>query len=280
METGQKTFQTNSNLDKLRNNTLSIQVSLSGLSFCILNTETNAITYCNAINFDKILNPTEVLNELKHHIHTIDVLQQDFDSVHLIHENELSTLVPKPLFNEDFLADYLKFNSKILSNDYITHDDLAQGDIVNVYVPYVNINNFIYDTYGAFEFNHYSTILLNTLFAIHKNNSEAIMYINIANKHFEVTVLEGNKIVLYNTFEYQSKEDFIYYILFTAEQLQLNPDKFSLILIGSITENDDLYDMTYTYIRHVSIHESDCSYTLETPNEKAFNTNFILQNSF
>ena len=63
-----------------------------------------------------------------------------------------------------FLADYLKFNSKILSNDYITHDDLAQGDIVNVYVPYVNINNFIYDTYGAFEFNHYSTILLNTLF--------------------------------------------------------------------------------------------------------------------
>ena len=280
METGQKTFQTNSNIDKLRNNTLSIQVSLSGLSFCILHTESNTITYCNAITFDKILNPKEVLNQLKHHIHEIEVLQQDFDAVRLIHENELSTLVPKPLFNEDFLADYLKFNSKILSNDYITHDDLVQGDIVNVYVPYVNINNFIYDTYGAFEFNHYSTILLNTLFALHKNNSEAIMYINIANKHFEVTVLEGNKLVLYNTFEYQSKEDFIYYILFTAEQLQLNPDKFSLVLMGDIAKTDDLYDIAYTYIRHVSIHESDLSYIIETDNEKAFNTNFILQNSF
>ncbi|MEZ4781999.1 MAG: DUF3822 family protein [Flavobacteriaceae bacterium] len=145
---------------------MSIQVSLSGLSFCILNTESNAVIHFSSISFDKTLNPRDVLEALKNHLSATKDLQQNFNTVRLIHENELSTLVPKLLFNEDNLADYLKFNAKILSNDYITHDDLSQGDIVNVYVPYVNINNFLYDAYGTFEYNHYSTILLNAIFGL------------------------------------------------------------------------------------------------------------------
>jgi len=280
METGQKTFQTNSNIDKLLNNTLSIQVSLSGLSFCILNTETNSLTYNQSVIFDKPLNPSDVLEKLKLHINNNEVLQQDFDSVQLIHENELSTLVPKPLFNEEFLADYLKFNSKILSNDYITHDDLSQGDIVNVYVPYVNINNFVYDKYGVFEFNHYSTILLNSLFKIHKNKTERSMYVNVTNNHFEIIVIESNKLILYNTFEYSTTEDFIYYILFTAEQLKLNPEEFPLILLGAISEENDLFKTAYTYVRHVSIYKNTPSFTLENENSETLQSNFVLQNSF
>jgi len=279
METGQKTFQTNSKIDKLLNNTLSIQASLSGLSFCILNTETNVICFYNTILFGKTLNPSEVLDQLRHAINTTEVLQQDFESVKLIHENELSTLVPKPLFDEDHLADYLKFNSKILSNDYITHDDLIKGDIINVYVPYVNINNFIYDTYGTFEFNHYSTLLLNAIFAIHKNKSKTTMYVNVALNHFEIMVLESNKLILFNTFEYHTKEDFIYYILFTSEQLQLNPEEFPLVLIGDVTENDELFEIAYTYIRNVNTNKNTNSYGLEIENITSFKTNFVLQNS-
>lgn len=279
METGQKTFQTNSNIDKLLNNTLSIQVSLSGLSFCILNTETNALIFNQSIAFDKPLNPTDVLKQLKLFINSNEILQQDFDSVQLIHENELSTLVPKPLFNEEFLADYLKFNSKILSNDFITYDNLAQGDIVNVYVPYVNINNFIYENYGVFEYNHYSTILLNSLFALHKNKVEKTMYVNVTDNHFEIIVIEGNKLLLYNTFEYNTKEDFIYYVLFSAEQLKLNPEEFPLILIGAISKENDLFKTAYTYVRNVSIHKSTPNFTFETKNNEDIQNNFVLQNS-
>ena len=280
METGQKTFQTNSNIDKLLNKILSIQVSLNGLSFCILNTESNSLTHYSNIKFDKVLSPNDVLYQLKTHLSTNKVLQQDFEKVHLIHENELSTLVPKPLFNEDHLADYLKFNNKILSNDYITHDELAQNDIVNVYVPYVNINNFLYDAYGTFEFNHFSTLLLNTIFLIHKGKKETTMYINISENHFEIIVMNGTKLTLYNTFEYQTKEDFIYYILFTAEQLELNPENFPLVLVGNISENDNLYNMAYTYIRHVSIHDTELSFSLDFENRQAFKSNFVLQHSF
>ena len=90
METGQKTFQTNSNIDNILNNTLSIQVSLSGLSFCILNTETNTLIHYSNVSFDKILNPTEVLIQLRNHLSTNKILQQDFNNVRLVHFHELS----------------------------------------------------------------------------------------------------------------------------------------------------------------------------------------------
>jgi len=280
METGQKTFQTNNSIEKILNNTLSIQVSLSGLSFCILNSQANTLTYFSSISFDKTLNPREVLDELKTHLSTNKVLLQDFNAIRLIHENEISTLVPKSLFNEDNLADYLKFNAKILSNDYITYDELAQADIINVYVPYVNINNFLYDTFGTFEFNHYSTILLNAIFELHKDKNEITMYVNIAKQHFEIIVIKGNNLILYNTFEYSTKEDFIYYILFTAEQLELDPETFPLVLIGNVSENDNFYNIAYTYIRHVSVYKNRLEYTLEIENDEAFRNNFVLQNSF
>ena len=51
--------------------------------------------------------------------------------------------------------------------------------------------------------------------------------------HFEIIVIANKKLQLYNTFQFTSKEDFIYYVLFTAEQLKLNPEKFELLLLGS-----------------------------------------------
>lgn len=230
---------------------LSIQISLSGLSFCILQRDTKTITFLKDYNFDRKLNPHEVLDKVKHFFNTESFLQSSFTNVHVIHVNELSTLVPKSLFDENHLADYLKFNSKILKSDFIAHDSIEINDTANVYVPYVNINNFIYDLFGAFTYKHVSTILIEHILAIEKNASNVKVYINVNKNHFEMVVIDKSKLLLYNTFEYTTKEDFIYYILFTAEQLQLNPELFELNFIGDIDSKDDLYIMTYKYVQFV-----------------------------
>jgi Protein of unknown function (DUF3822) len=66
-------------------------------------------------------------------------------------------------------------------------------------------------------------------------------------------VVENQKLLLFNSFDYQTKEDFIYYILFTAEQLQLNPETFKLQLLGEISEESDLFKIAFKYIRNVSL---------------------------
>lgn len=271
--------KTNKNLNILSLQELSIQISLSGLSFCVLHRESNTITYLKYFSTKKKQNPFEALDLLKHAFNTEKELQNTFNSVTVIHENELSTLVPKPLFNEDNLADYLKFNAKILKSDLIAYDDLLINDTVNVYVPYVNINNFIYDTFGAFSFKHFSTILIDKILSIEKNAEDSKMYVNVSNSHFEIIVTNKSNLILYNTFEYTTKEDFIYYILFSAEQLELNPETINLILVGDIDKKDELYTITYKYIRNVSFGNRLETYLyLNYP--KSNYSDFTLLNSF
>ena len=89
---------TNKSTNKPTNIELSIQISLSGLSFSIRNTDSNTITAIKEFRFEKRLNPLEVLDELKAIFTNESVLNQSFANVIIIHDNELSTLVPKSLF--------------------------------------------------------------------------------------------------------------------------------------------------------------------------------------
>ncbi|GGD28930.1 hypothetical protein GCM10011368_33610 [Hyunsoonleella pacifica] len=280
MEIGQNfmTLKTRNNTnDTITNQKLSIQISLSGLSFCVLNTITNTISSIEYISFNKKVNPFEALERLIHFFDTKPYLQDKFDDILVIHENDLSTLVPKPLFNEDYLADYLKFNSKILKSDYISYDTLSNNESVNVYVPYVNINNYIYEAFGEFTFKHFSTILIEKLLYKDTDSKSTKTYIHIGEQHFEIVAVDNGKLMLYNTFEYSNAEDFIYYILFTLEQLNYDPEKIDTVLIGNISKEHILYKIAYKYIRNISIEKLGKELTNDSESN---HSNHIIVNSF
>ncbi len=251
----------NSQNNTLTHKKLSIQISLSGLSFCILQSNTNTITTLKTVVFDKKLNPYEVLNYLKDAFESEDFLQTLFDDILLIHQNELSTLVPMSLFNDEYLADYLKFNCKILKSDFITYDTISANNSANVYVPYVNINNFVYEKFGEFTYKHFSTLLIELILKENQTSRTTKMYVHVSKTHFEIVVVNNGELVLYNTFEYKNSEDFIYYVLFTSEQLQLNPNTFNLIFLGDVKRGDALYTIAYKYIRYINFGSRNDNYT-------------------
>lgn len=260
---------------------LSIQVNLNGLSFCILNRTSNTIEFLNHIAFNNKLTPFDALNRLKTELSTNTVFSDEFDAVKVIHQNELSTLVPKDLFSENHKADYLKFNAKILKTDYITHDEIVVNNCVNIYIPYVNINNYIFETFGEFVYKHSSTLLIDAVLQNQKANDQPEIFVNVNASTIEVLVLNKGQVQLFNTFEYLSKEDFIYYILFVFEQLQLNAETVKINLSGNIEKEDELYNVLYTYIRHVEIITVNFKYKFsETIKNEKLHQYFLILNSF
>lgn len=260
---------------------LSIQIRLSGLSFCVLNRSTNTIERLHDIHLEKKATPFELLNHLKTILESNTDFNQPFDSVLCIYQNELSTLVPNSLFNENHLADYLKFNAKILQTDLIDYDTIAINDSVNVYVPLVNINNYLFDTFGSFVFKHASTILIESILQISKHHKDVELYINVGQFHLEIIAARELDLLFYNRFDYNTKEDFIYYILFTIEQLKLDPETVKLHLSGEIEKDDELFNMVYKYVRFVHFLNPVCNYQFSTTKPpKAKHNNFILLNSF
>ena len=270
--------QTNNIINKLNNLELSIQISLSGLSFCILQRDTNTVLTLKEVSLNKRVNHIQLLETLKQTLNTEEIIQNNFSAITVLHDNNLSALVPKPLFNEDNLADYLKFNSKILVSDFLATDELVINESINIYVPYVSINNFIYDQFGPFTYKHVSTILIEEILNIEKHSTSPKLYVNVSNNHFEIIVVEKSKLILYNTFDYNTKEDFIYYILFTAEQLKLNPETTDLVFLGDVFKGDDIYNIAYKYIRNISFGKRNDSYRyVHSP--KSEYSNFTLINS-
>lgn len=234
------------------NKNLSIQFSLDGFSFCISNSDTKEIILFTKYSFDKILSSPEFLLEKIINVFATDKdLQQDFKSIFAIHQNNLSTLVPNEYFDRSNLDSYLKYTVKTLSTDFITYDSLTSVNANTVYIPYVNINNYLFQNFGEFEYKHHSTILIDKLLTFSEENSEKQFFINISSDQLDIIVCQKDNLILYNSFNFSTKEDFIYYILFTAEQLQMDPNEFQLTLIGEIDKTSELYEITYNYVRNI-----------------------------
>lgn len=259
---------------------LSIQVNLNGLSFCILNRTSNTIEFLNHLPFEHKLTPFDVLNRLKTELSSNTVFSDEFNSVIVIHQNELASLVPKTLYDENHKVDYLKFNAKILKTDFITQDEIAINDSINVYIPYVNINNYIFETFGAFVYKHSSTVLVDTILQKYSVKETPEVYININSSTIEVCVVDNKQLQLFNVFEYHSKEDFIYYILFVFEQLKLDAEVTQTKLSGSIKKDDELFNILYTYIRHVDIIKPEFSFNFSVGIDKEnLHNHYLILNS-
>ncbi len=243
--------KTTTNIVDNTSKTLSIQVSLNGLSFCAINSN-NEIIAIEEQNFGLQLNPEQVLNKIKEVFNNNSILKENFKTIEVIYQNNLYTIVPKPVFDKDHIKDYLKYNIKVLENDFIACDELNQYDIVTVYIPYTNINNFFFDNFGSFTYKHSTTVLIDTLLFQEKNNDAISVFAHMNKRSFDLIIINKGKLMLANTFSYETKEDFLYYLMFSVEQLQLNPEEFLLQFLGDITKDNDCYTIAYKYIRNIS----------------------------
>lgn len=263
----------NKEIEKTHKKKLSIQFSLDGFSFYISNTH-NIISKFTSFEFSKaIKSPELILKEIQEIFKNEKSLQQDFEFVNVIHQNNLSSLVPNQYFKDNDLNNYLKYSIKTITTDLIVYDDLNFIKAKNVYVPFVNINNFIFQNFGEFEYKHHSSILLEKL--ISQSDNSLNFFVNISQSLFDIVVLKDSQILFYNIFEYQTKEDFIYYILFTLEQLELSSEETNISLTGNIDEHSELYKILYTYVRNISFFNSkNPIYNNQTEIDK--HSNFIL----
>ena len=253
---------------------LSIQLKLDGFSFSILNEELNKVVAVVDYKFDDTKHPLDLLEKVKQIFNENSLLSMDFFQVKVSHVNSISTLVPVALFDDDKLRSYLDFNHKLLENEYLTYDIINSGEIANVYSPFTVVNDFLFDKYGEFVFKHFSSVLIDNFLEQSNINQELKFFVHVQSNQFEIVVVENKKLILYNSFLYETKEDFVYYILFVAEQLKQNPEDFDLELYGEIEPYSEIYALLYKYVRNVyfgkRLDKHEYSHELDTLNEHDF----------
>jgi len=268
-------------ISKIERKQLSIQFSLDGFSFSIFDMDLLEFIVFDKYEFNIVNNnPKELLSIIKKIFVENSFLSLKFEKVLVVHQNNLSSFVPFPIFDEDNLETYIKFNNKIYNTDFIVYDYVVNQDMVSVFVPYVNINNFLIDQYGSFEYKHYSSILVENLLNNYSSKNKNHFFVNLSKNNFEIIVSNNKKLLLYNTFEYKTIEDLLYYILFTFDQLNLNVEEVEVELLGSVNLDSNFYNTLYEYVRNITLLGYNSNYksileidnTIQRENFCLFNT--------
>ncbi len=246
--------KTSNNVNTNQTVRLSVQISLNGLSFLGLSNN-GETTFFSAYEYATTTTPEDILEELKKEIqkHALDKLHE----VSIVYATPYATVVPTSLFDEAKASEYLKFNTKILVNDFVAFDHLEHHQLTVVHVPFVNINNYIFEHFGDFQFFHCKGVLLNYILNKEKYSIEPKIYLHIIDGLFECIVIKNGKLALCNSYPYKTPEDLAYFTLFCFEQLKLDPNKAQTILLGSIEDKDEYFEILYTYIRNISFHTHD-----------------------
>lgn len=237
-------------------NILSIQVSLDGFSFYIHSDNSSEPIHAEHFAYKNVTTAEQALIEIQQLFENSPILHNSFSNVSVVYANELYTIVPKQLFDPKNLTDYLKFNTKILKTDFIVYDELESLDLINIYVPYTNINNFFFDHFGTFTYYHSQSILIKNILEDSTVTAEPQVYIQVGLKTFDLLIYEGKSLLLSNHFKYTTDADFVYYILFCLEQLALNPEEIKVSFKGFIDTEDSKYQLIYAYVRNVEIVET------------------------
>ena len=242
-----------SNIIEKKYRKLVLRVSLKGFSFCVVDTLENQILSIETVDFATLSKSLRVEEYFEKAFLDYPQLTDSYDEVLVLHHNSLNTFVPKPLFDEEFMGSYLQYNTKVFETDFFAFDDIANYEMNHVYIPYVNINNFLIDQFGSFDYRHSSSVLVSAVLDSSKNVDDKQVYIHFDADNFQIVVVQNQKLLLFNSFDYSTKEDFIYYLLFVAEQLNLNPESVKVTFLGVVSEENELFQIAYKYIRNVSL---------------------------
>jgi hypothetical protein len=237
---------------------LSIQLSLDGFYFSIYHPEQNKFLSLESISFGMGKNQDEYINWLKDLIKSHEWLKLPFDEVKLLIEINKSTLIPDPLFDKNELETYVNFNFKQQEGLQLNHDIVSTLDAHIVYAYPGKVIECVREFYPELIFKSHSSNLIESLILKYKNAiQQKRTFVHVRRNHLDIIILEGKKLLYFNTFNFRTKEDFIYYVIFVIEQLGLNPEEIDLILLGLIDQQSGLFDMIYKYVRNIRFIESD-----------------------
>jgi Protein of unknown function (DUF3822) len=192
-----------------------------------------------------------------------------------------STIVPNAFYDDSKKNEIFAFNHELNSEEVLMADKVRQIDSTLLFTASKSMINFLNQFFNDKVYHNACNSLIEGIFLQHKNHEEKIVSVNVSHTFFDLIITEGKKLHYHNSFSYHSTEDFIYYILFACEQLQLNPETTHFYFSGMIEKNSALYLLAQKYVRHLHFTQRPdfCDYAYRL-NEVPQHYHYQLYNQF
>ena len=228
-----------SNHGKLR---ACIDVSSAELIFSLFTAE-NELAYLQHC----LLKANEkVADVLEYLIETDPFFSQNYANVYICVSNSLYTLVPTALFVNENKAELLKFNHTITNESVVLSDEIVSADSHCVYAIDKRVKELLDKTFPNNHVKHKTSCLIESLPTTTSKTHKTCL-VNVQGNSMDVA-LYNKKLLFFNTFEFQTAEDFLYFILAGLEQNACLLDETEVVLAGEIEAGSALYLTLKEYV--------------------------------
>ena len=195
---------------------------------------------------------TELISDfIAENLRINDLNDLSINDINVYYDHSLFSLVPNSLYDDNLNKKYLENIFEIKTNDFIESDLISELEIRNVYLPYINVNNILIDSFNQINYFHYNTILLKKLSSVSIEEKNKIFCI-VNNKYFKVVIFQNSSLRMVNHYNYETKEDILYFVLQSLKSHKIKPEKtkinyiFNHKLLG-------LQDFTKEFIKEVNV---------------------------
>ena len=235
------------------NTELYVTINNDHLAYTVLDKEKNKYVALSEYRFIHPLTAENRLDQLQSIRTTDTLLNKDLYSKMCVSVNTSSfTLIPSHFYQKEIETDILALTCSIENDDAVFSDKLKYADAYIIYALDKQLLGVTGEWFDGAKLFFGGTALIESQLLLNKNSNEKIMTLNVRMHDYDIVVTDANKLLFYNSFRYQSSEDFIYYLLFTCEQLGLNPENIPFKLTGEIDKTSAAYFITSKYIRNIS----------------------------
>lgn len=181
-----------------------------------------------------------------------DLFFQKFSECNVAFYNGENTFIPLELFDSDNAGAYLKLNFELPADITTKFDIINDLSIANVYSISASLTRLFEEKFSNTTCVHSASALISQLVKTNSNEGESKLFAYVQPGLLQLILLKNGRLQFFNSFAYTTPEDFIFYILYVCQHLQLEPETISLTLLGEIVKDSVLYEFTYKYVRNVT----------------------------
>ena len=244
--------QQKNNIDSNTNRALSILINRNGLSFLIYDTNHKDIVSLKSHDFVDYSPEEELHHFIYKYLTEQEVIGQSFSDVRVCVVNNLSSFVPLPLFDKNKKASYLESHADVRKQDYISFDSLPSAQVANVYIPYVNVNNMLLESFGKFSYVHCSSLLLEVLSKQDVDKNEPYWFVHVQYDLAYFFLMKKGKLHFYNAFQWKNEKDLLYYAMAIAKNNAIELEKAILWISGRVRPGDEIHQLLSNYVYKIS----------------------------
>jgi hypothetical protein len=240
---------------------LSIQTSLNGLSFSILDLQKLKYIVFRNYPFSSIQNKQEISEYMNLCFKNDDLLTLPYKHINFMYVGERSTLVPSEFFDTKNAESIFKFNYRLDEDSLVFYNQLTPSNIFNVFGIPGNLYKSVTKLFGQINVYHHATSFVRLLVEDSEKSTQPKFYVYLSSELINIGIALKGKLLYFNTFSYQNNTDILYYILSVLEQYKLSPKDTEVYFSSAIEEHDALFEFLNDYLNQIRFIKPSANYT-------------------